>query len=87
MNIGVRPAWGWYIRNAVGITLDEATLALDRSDGRLAIVVEASAGVTLHSVTAIRGTSVDYDVGVRPGCSGVVIVNSPGLVARNITAP
>ena len=36
-------------------------------------------------VAAWLWAGVGYDVGVRPGCSGVRVVDSPGIVVRNLT--
>lgn len=86
MNIGVRPAWGWYLRNVVGLVFDQVTLSFSRDDGRPAMMVQGATNVSLRRMKAERGTGVGYDVGVRPGCTGIVIQDSPGFEARSLPA-
>lgn len=82
----VRPAWALWLRGAVGVVLADLEVSFERGDQRPALVVEAAHNVTLQRLAAGRGGRVGYDVGVRPGCTGVRVLDSPGIVVRNMTA-
>lgn len=83
--LGVRPSYGLYVRNSVGVTFDSLSLG-GKADGRPAVVVEESADITLSRLTAQRSASAGstYDVGLRHGATGTQVVDSPGIVVRDV---
>jgi hypothetical protein len=74
--LGVRPAFGWFLRRAVGLNFTNMTLALDNDDGRPAMILD-DADVTLDNVCAPRGTGTSWDVELRNGSTARVI--RPGI--------
>jgi hypothetical protein len=64
-NLGVRPAWGLFLRNLRDSTLDDVRLAFEEGDDRPAIVLDQCRRVSLGGLRAARGPRSSYDVGVR----------------------
>ena len=89
--LGRRPGFGAFVRNAVGIAFDSVRFGWDAgsADGRPAVVVEAAARVSFSRLSAARDarTGSTFDVGLRAGAEGTVVVDSPGVVVRDIRAP
>merc|ERR1712232_1306047 len=84
--VGRRPAYGWYMRNVNGVSLRNVDVKWRRDDGRPAALVEGQCnGVHLDTFKAARAAdAVDYDVGLRNGCSGVHVTNSPGIITKHL---
>lgn len=83
--LGDRPSYGWYLRNAVGVSLSNVKVDWEAEDERPAVVVEGACDVTVDKLTAAHGAdAVDYDVGLRGGCTGVKVTNSPGIVTKQL---
>ncbi len=84
----VRPAYGFFLRNTVGVSLTDVNVAFDRPDGRPCVVLQDAASVSFQRVSCQRDATVGlgYDVGLRGGnVTGVVLVDSPGLEVANVT--
>jgi polygalacturonase len=60
---GKRPAYGFWVRHARGITFTNCRVEFQRTDGRPAFIADDGATVTLDGVVAERGTGSPYDVG------------------------
>ena len=83
MNIGERPAYGLFLRNCDGVTVDGLKLqweSAQRREQRPAFVVENALEIVLRDVEAER--SLGYDVLERGGCERV---QAPGLIVRKKT--
>lgn len=54
--------------------------------GRPAIIVQNISNITFINVSAVRGSGVGYDVGVRSSHSAatVKVLDSPGIVVRDL---
>ena len=61
---GKRPAYGFWVRHARGVTFADSRVEFDSADNRPAFLVDDGATVVLDRVTAERGGSSPYDVGV-----------------------
>jgi hypothetical protein len=64
-SLGVRPAYGFYLHNAVGIRLADTALRLAADDGRPAFIANAVSDVDLRNVKVQRGTTSPFDVGFQ----------------------
>lgn len=80
--LGVRPAYGWYIRNADGVSFENVTVAYEYPEGRPGMVLDNVNNVTALLSTFERGTSLDYDVGLRGDHSGLDLA---GMVIHNLS--
>eukprot|EP00040_Diaphanoeca_grandis_P016685 m.86373 g.86373 ORF g.86373 m.86373 type:complete len:521 (+) comp25961_c0_seq1:272-1834(+) len=83
MNIGVRPAWAWYLRNMYGLVIDGMILDFDHNDDRPAIVLQDALNVTFRRVSCARGSGIGYDIGLRPR-SSVHVYDSPGIQTHTL---
>eukprot|EP00039_Didymoeca_costata_P002504 m.60629 g.60629 ORF g.60629 m.60629 type:complete len:484 (+) comp11339_c0_seq3:286-1737(+) len=79
--LGVRPSYGWYIRNSNGITFDSMQVTYYNVEQRPGFVLDATNEITLINVTAERGAGLDYDVSVRNG--GNVNASASNLVVHH----
>ena len=54
--------------------------------GRPAIIVQNTSNITFINVSAVRGSGVGYDVGVRSshGAGTVKVLDSPGIAVRDL---
>ena len=43
---GERPSWGWFVRHAEGVSFDNCSLAVQKTDGRPALVLDDVMGVS-----------------------------------------
>lgn len=83
--LGVRPSFGFFVRNSVGITFNNMQLTAEQPDSRPAIIVNSSSGIKLSGgCTAMRGTGQAWDVGVGSGCSNIDTAQSPALVVKHL---
>jgi polygalacturonase len=55
---GTLPAWGFFIRHASGVTLDNVEVRYERTDTRPAFVVRAAADVDVHHCRADKAPDV-----------------------------
>ena len=92
--LGKRPSYGAYVRNAVDVTFlrtqlgwRAATAVGGLPDGRPAVVVEESRQIVFSELQAQRDASTGstYDVGLRVGAEGTLVLLSPGVIARNVS--
>ena len=79
-NTGPWPSWGFFLRQTVGVTLRDVSLAFEQDDGRPALALEEAPNTLLDGMTARRGAGASFDVLVRHGCPGTRIVGG------NVTA-
>lgn len=85
--LGVRPAYGLFVRNADNVSFTGLKLGWDSGavDGRPSVMLE-NATVAIDHLTAARSskTGSTYDVGLRAGTSGSTVTNSPGIVVKQV---
>jgi len=72
---GRRPAYGFWVRHARGITFNNTTVQFEDNDGRPAFLVDDGARVILDGVRAERGSASPYDVRVSR-VAGYAVRNS-----------
>ncbi|KJK48990.1 hypothetical protein UK23_15290 [Lentzea aerocolonigenes] len=71
---GVRPAFGFWIRNAADVKFLNSTIEFDKNDGRPAITTDSVTGVSLNGVKVERSTGAN-DLQWRKS-SGTSVTNS-----------
>ena len=87
--LGVRPAYGLFVRRVEGLTLLNVSVAYEvgHPEGRPAFVLSEVSGVLFQGVTAERAQpALGYDVGLRGECTNVSARGPAALVLQNITA-
>ena len=85
--MGVRPAYGLWLRHAAGVQLTRVALGIEAGadDKRPAVILEQARQVSFQACSFQRGRGVSFDVGLRNMSNGEVdTVGSPGLVTRQI---
>jgi len=60
---GTRPAYGWWLRHATGVTFTGCAVRFDRDDGRPAFRTDDASTVKLAGVVLARGGGSPYDIG------------------------
>ena len=80
---GVLPAYGFYVRHAAGITLDDVTLSVAAPDTRPAMVLDDARDVTLRGVRAELAPNVPALV--LRDVERVRVTDSPPLRDRTVT--
>lgn len=83
--LGVRPAFGWFVRTAFGVTFCNVSVGLDHEDGRSPFLFDSSTDITLENVCASRGTDTQWDVVLRNGST--VQVTHPGVGCPPLRVP
>merc|ERR1712190_511877 len=81
--LGARPAYGFFLRHAIGITFNNVKLGSEKPDGRPALILDHTDDVTLKRVSAERGTGQAWDVGVR-NATVPNVSDSPQLVVKDL---
>eukprot|EP00039_Didymoeca_costata_P011195 m.156103 g.156103 ORF g.156103 m.156103 type:complete len:509 (+) comp15094_c1_seq10:137-1663(+) len=82
MNIGPRPSWGLYIRNAFGIELQSISLNIEHNtDTRPAIVLENATDITFTEISAQRANSFSYDIGLDINTANISAI---GLTTKQL---
>jgi len=71
---GVRPAFGFWIRNATDVKFINSTIEFDKNDGRPAFTTDSVTGVSLNGVKVERSTGAN-DLQWRKS-SGTSVTNS-----------
>jgi Glycosyl hydrolases family 28 len=87
-SFGIRPAYGWWLRDVSGISLVGSSVRFEQDDGRPAIQVSDGTNVLVAAVTAQTGTTSPYDVGfaASTGFQATGCVNPDGAPLRvNVT--
>jgi hypothetical protein len=64
-SLSTRPAYGFYLHNVDGVTFNNSSFALAADDGRPAFIANAGSTVSLHRVTAQRGSTSPFDIGFQ----------------------
>ena len=64
-SIGTRPAYGWYLHRADGVTFTNSSVRFTKNDGRPAVIANDGAAVKLTGFTAQRSTNNPFDVGFQ----------------------
>ena len=111
-DLGIRPAYGLFVRRAEGIFFQNVSLGRRAKgrrrnggsgyddDGLVMVQIkseqpeEARPAVVVESATDIEfaalslqsrdAGAVDYDVGLRNGADGTRVIDSPGVVVKNV---
>ena len=74
-----------YIANAIDLRFEDMRLRTTSPDSRPALLLENVTGITFSALSASRSWPSSFDVGLRGGnCSGVRVVDSPGVVAQRL---
>jgi polygalacturonase len=60
---GTRPAYGWWLRHASGISFTNCSVGFDKNDGRPAWLATDASNVTISGGRLERGTGSPYDIG------------------------
>jgi glycosyl hydrolase family 28 len=86
-SIGTRPAYGWYIHQASGISYTSSSVRFQNNDARPAVVADNSSGISFDGLTAQRGSGSPTDV-LFNTVSGYCVVNSQNTTggALRVTA-
>jgi polygalacturonase len=74
-SIGTRPAYGWYIHNATGISFASSSVDFKSGDGRPAVIANSGGTVHFDQFTAERGSNSPHDVGFQ-SVTGYCVTNS-----------
>jgi polygalacturonase len=74
-SIGTRPAYGWYIHDADDIHFTGSSVKFAASDGRPAVIANASSNITFDGLTAQASGTNPYDVGFQT-VNGYCVSNS-----------
>ena len=64
-SIGTRPAYGWYIHNANGITFTNSSVRFSSSDARPAVIANTGSDILFDHFTAQSGSGSPYDFGFQ----------------------
>jgi len=78
--LGVRPAYGWFMRRLRGVSLVNVTLGYETQDSRPAFVLDDARDIRLDDVCVMPGHGYPWDVVLRNGSEVVV-----GSTARGCT--
>ena len=73
--LGVRPAYGWFLRRLKGASFRDVRLSFDEVDARPAFVLDDVHDVMLDRVCAEPGVGTEWDVELRNGSN--VYVGAP----------
>jgi hypothetical protein len=95
-SLGTRPAYGFYLHNADGITFNNSSLRLDADDARPALIANAGSSLSLRNVTVQRGGGSPFDIGFQQVAGyclantatddgGAVRISTPGSTASCAT--
>ena len=88
-DLGVRPAYGMFMRRAEGVTLSDVAITSEGSEGRPAFVlsdverISFGAGVTAERPKPPHKKNAAFDIGLRGECEGVSTAGS-GLVTKKL---
>ena len=82
--LSTRPAYGMFVRRARGISLSDVRVSWDVADRRPAFLLSDAHEVTFDRVKAQRASALNYDIGVRDGCSEVVQSEGGTLAIQTI---
>jgi hypothetical protein len=82
--LSTRPAYGMFVRRARGISLSDVNVSWDVADRRPAFILSDAHEVTFDRVKAQRASSLNYDVGMRDGCSEVMQSEGETLAIRTL---
>lgn len=61
-SIGTRPAYGWYIHNASGITFTDSSVKFGKNDKRPAVIANAGSAIDFSGFTAQAGSGSPADL-------------------------
>jgi polygalacturonase len=81
---GARPAFGFWLRNAVDVKFVDSTIEFEKNDGRPAFTTDSVSGISLTGVTVERSTG-SSDLLWRKS-SGVSVVDSATTDGRALRA-
>ena len=83
----MRPAFAWFLRRVVGVTLTNVTLGIYHDDQRPAIVLDGGADVTFDEVCAQRGSGSQWDVVLRGHSTAKLLRPGVGCPPLRIQPP
>ena len=83
-SFGVRPAYGWWMRQVSGIGLVGCSVRFENDEGRPAVQATNGAGILLDHFVAQAGSTSPYDIGFDTVTGQQVIdaVNTNGAPLR-----
>jgi len=61
-SIGTRPAYGWYIHNAAGISFTDSSVKFSSNDKRPAVIANAGSSISFTGLTAQSGSGSPADL-------------------------
>ena len=70
-DLGIRPAYGMFMRHAHGVSISDTAFRLEAPDSRPVFVLSDVYDVAFDNVIASRGRDLAYDVEERHGCHNV----------------
>jgi hypothetical protein len=83
-SIGTRPAYGWYIHQANGITFTDSSVRFSANDNRPAVIANTGSAISFDHFTVQRGSGSPYDLGFQSvtGYCQSSVVNTTGGAPR-----
>ena len=79
--MGVRPAWGLFLRNFANSSFDGLRLSCTADDERPSVILIDSHGIRFGGTKLFRGKGMRYDVGLR-NSSGIELPS--GIIGKEL---
>eukprot|EP00035_Acanthoeca_spectabilis_P014309 m.272084 g.272084 ORF g.272084 m.272084 type:complete len:475 (-) comp16106_c1_seq11:2097-3521(-) len=80
----VRPAYGFFLRNAVGVTFRGVDIRFEKQDNRPCVLLDSARDISFDTFHCRRGARIDFDIGLRNGSGPVTLVRSPDIIVKQL---
>jgi len=84
-DMGVRPSYGWFIRNAINISFHSMNITYaNLADNRPGSILSSATSIDFDHLDEDRGKGLSYDIGLQ-NKSTTNVTNSPNIVVKQLS--